>query len=73
MIELGRIEAPTLMVWGDADGLVSRDMQEHLARAIPDAELLVYHGVGHTPRWDDPVRFSSDLATFARRVATNRR
>jgi hypothetical protein len=48
-------------------------MQEHLARAIPDAELLVHHGVGHTPRWDDPVRFSSDLATFARRVATNRR
>jgi pimeloyl-ACP methyl ester carboxylesterase len=69
MTELSRIQAPTLLLWGDADALVSRDMQEHLARSIPDATLLVYHGVGHTPRWDDPVRFSSDLAAFARRVA----
>jgi pimeloyl-ACP methyl ester carboxylesterase len=67
--ELGRIGAPTLLIWGDADGLVSRDMQDRIARSIPDADLRVYHGVGHTPRWDDPVRFSKDLATFVRRVA----
>lgn len=67
--ELGRIEAPTLLVWGDADALVPRDMQDHLARSIPDADLLVYHGVGHTPRWEDPARFSGDLVAFVRRVA----
>jgi len=70
--ELGRIEAPTLLVWGDADTLVSRGMQDHLARSIPDANLLVYPGVGHTPRWDDPVRFSRDLETFARQVGRTR-
>lgn len=68
MAELALIEAPTLLVWGDADAVVSRDMQERLAGLIPDADLLIYEGVGHTPRWDDPVRFSSDLLTFARRV-----
>jgi pimeloyl-ACP methyl ester carboxylesterase len=66
--ELGRIEAPTLLLWGDADAVVPRAMQESLASSIPDSELLVYHGVGHTPRWEDPVRFSRDLATFANRV-----
>lgn len=66
--ELGRIEAPTLLVWGDADALVSRDMQDQLARSIPDTDLLVYHGVGHTPRWDDPARFSCDLVSFVRRL-----
>jgi non-heme chloroperoxidase len=66
--ELGLIEAPTLLVWGDADALVSRDMQDHLARAIPRADLLVYSGGGHTPRWDDPERFGSDLVSFVRRV-----
>jgi non-heme chloroperoxidase len=66
--ELPLIEAPTLLVWGDADALVSRHMQDHLARAIPDAELLVYPGVGHTPRWDAPARFGTDLASFADRV-----
>jgi pimeloyl-ACP methyl ester carboxylesterase len=68
-IELGRIEAPTLLVWGDADPLVSRDMQDQLARSIPDADLLVYRGVAHTPRWEDPARFTRDLVGFVRRVA----
>jgi pimeloyl-ACP methyl ester carboxylesterase len=47
-------------------------MQDHLAGAIPDAEFLVYPGVGHTPRWDDPVRFSNDLTTFIRRARHRR-
>jgi len=66
--ELSLIEAPTLLIWGDADTLVSRDMQDQLARSIRHAELLVYPEVGHTPRWEDPVRFSGDLVAFVRRV-----
>jgi pimeloyl-ACP methyl ester carboxylesterase len=62
--ELAHIEASTLLIWGDADALVSREMQSHLLRSIPEADLLTYAGVGHTPRWDDPVRFSSDLIEF---------
>ncbi len=63
--ELPLIETRTLLIWGDADATVSRAMQDHLAGAIPDAAVLVYADVGHTPRWDDPVRFSNDLVTFA--------
>ncbi len=66
--ELGLIEAPTLLIWGDADAVVSRAMQDHLAGAIPDADLLAYPGVGHTPRWDDPARFTNDLMRFTCRV-----
>lgn len=64
--ELPLIRAPTLMVWGDADTLVSAEMQHQLARAIPDASLHVYAGVGHTPRWENPARFSAELVAFAR-------
>jgi pimeloyl-ACP methyl ester carboxylesterase len=63
--ELPLIQAPTLLVWGDADTLVSREMQDQLERSIPDAFLRVYPGVGHTPRWDDPARFSTDFIRFA--------
>lgn len=66
--ELRRIEAPTLLVWGDADALVSRAMQDQLAGSIPNLDTLVYPGVGHTPRWDEPMRFSDDLMVFARRA-----
>ena len=62
--ELHRISAPTLLVWGDADGLVGREMQATLTQRIPTAELLVYSGVGHTPRWEDPRRFADDVAAF---------
>lgn len=62
--ELDRLGAPTLLVWGDDDQLVPRSMQEELMERIPAVELLVYAGVGHTPRWEDPQRFASDLATF---------
>jgi non-heme chloroperoxidase len=70
--ELGRIKAPTLLIWGDDDAIVSRAMQDHLARSIPNAALIVYHGVGHTPRWEEPLRFSRDLAAFARQQARTR-
>ena len=66
--ELTSIGAPTLLIWGDADALVSRDMQEVLADRIPHAELIVYPAAGHTPRWEDPVRFSEDLAAFVERL-----
>jgi non-heme chloroperoxidase len=67
LAELGRITAPTLLIWGDTDGLVGRDMQDTLAEGIRGAELRVYERVGHTPRWEDPRRFSGDVAAFVQR------
>ena len=61
---LPRINAPTLLVWGDADSVISRDTQDQLVRRIPAVELVVYSGAGHTPRWDDPSRFSNDISAF---------
>ena len=61
--ELARITAPTLLLWGDGDGIVGRAMQEELAQALL-AELVVYPGVGHTPRWEDPARVAADVARF---------
>ena len=71
--ELDRILAPTLLIWGDADTLVTLAQQHDLAAAIPTAELVVYPGLGHTPRWDDPARFAADLVTFARRSGLTHR
>jgi non-heme chloroperoxidase len=70
MDEVGRITAPTLLIWGDADDLVGRDMQDMLTERIRGAELLVYPGVGHTPRWEDPSRFAGDVAAFVERATS---
>ena len=66
--ELGRITAPTMLIWGDGDGLVGREMQEQLAALIPHTDLVVYSGIGHTPRWEDGSRFASDVAAFIERI-----
>lgn len=66
--ELDTIVCPTLLIWGDADGLVTRAMQDELV-ARTGAELLVYEGVGHTPRWEEPARFAADVAAFVERIA----
>ena len=62
--ELDRITAPTLLIWGDADRLIGRDMQTALLARIANAELLTYPRVGHTPRWESPKRFADDVAAF---------
>lgn len=67
LADIERIVAPTLLVWGEADGLVDREMQTMLVERIRHAELLIYRGVGHTPRWENPTRFADDVATFVGR------
>lgn len=66
--ELGEILAPTLIVWGDRDGL-TRSEQGPLAAAIAGSRLLVYPGAGHGLHWEEPARFAADLAAFAEEVA----
>ena len=70
--ELGKIEAPTLVVWGDRDAILPRSDQESLAAAITGSRLLVYEGAGHAFYWEDPGRVAADLATFVAELeATN--
>jgi pimeloyl-ACP methyl ester carboxylesterase len=66
MDELAGLVAPTLLVWGDADEIVRRDMQDQLLARILNARLEVYAGAGHAPRWEHPGRFAVDVAAFAR-------
>jgi pimeloyl-ACP methyl ester carboxylesterase len=68
LAEVGSIDAPTVLVWGDADGLVDRKHQETLTRRIPSAELLIYPGVGHTPHWEAPERYARDVTDVALRA-----
>lgn len=62
--ELNRIEAPTLLVWGDRDGMVPRGDQDAQTAAIAGSRLVVYEGAGHAVHWEEPERFASDLVSF---------
>jgi pimeloyl-ACP methyl ester carboxylesterase len=64
----GTITAPTLILWGDRDELLSRDDQLALAAAIPASRLLVYEDVGHLLLWEQPERVAADITGFLRDI-----
>jgi non-heme chloroperoxidase len=63
--ELGSVESPVLLVWGDRDVFDTRADQEWLVETLPDVRLSVYEGTGHAVHWEEPERFAADLAAFA--------
>ena len=65
---LESIVAPTLILWGDRDAVVSRADQDELLARIRNARLTVYHGTGHALHWEEPERFASDVAAFVRSI-----
>lgn len=62
--ELNEVDVPALLVWGDRDAILTRSDQEALAAAIRNSRLAVYPGAGHSPHWEEPERFASDLVAF---------
>ncbi|MCK6211932.1 alpha/beta hydrolase [Georgenia sp. EYE_87] len=62
--ELARVGAPTLVLWGDKDGLFTREDQESLVAALPDARLVAYPETGHALHWERPEEVARDLVDF---------
>jgi pimeloyl-ACP methyl ester carboxylesterase len=61
---LGRINAPVLVLHGDADPLVPCANGQYLAKMIPGAELKIYPGVGHLPPIEAAIRYNRDVLDF---------
>lgn len=66
--DLGRIAAPTLLLWGEEDAFVPLADQDQMLDAIPDARLIAYPETGHDPHWECPELVADDLNAFLRGV-----
>ncbi|HWS57977.1 MAG TPA: alpha/beta hydrolase [Actinotalea sp.] len=62
--DAGTITAPTVILWGERDGLVLRDQADGLAAAIPGSRLVVYPDTGHLVLWEQPHRVAADVTAF---------
>ncbi|MGH3072012.1 MAG: alpha/beta fold hydrolase [Gaiellaceae bacterium] len=58
------IEAPTLVVHGDADRIVRYENGVEVARRIPGARLETFPGAGHLLFLEEPERFNPLVAEF---------
>ena len=69
--DIGTISVPTLIIWGDHDGLLTLGDQKVLAERIPGSTLLVYEGVGHLVLWEQPAHVAADITAFIRTLDVN--
>jgi pimeloyl-ACP methyl ester carboxylesterase len=63
---LHRVRAPSLVIWGDSDGIVTPVYGEKLCRALPDARFVRVARAGHYPQIEQPDEVAALIDDFAR-------
>jgi pimeloyl-ACP methyl ester carboxylesterase len=61
---LGRIRVPSLVLWGDSDGIVSPEYGRSYSHLIPGAQFRLIERAGHHPEAEQPERFAEQVAAF---------
>jgi pimeloyl-ACP methyl ester carboxylesterase len=61
---LGRIEVPTLLLWGESDGVVTPDYGRAYSRMIPGSRLDLIERAGHHPEIEQPEAFVEQVSRF---------
>jgi len=60
----GKIQTPTLLLWGAHDGWLDPHFGQRLARMIPGARLSLIPGAGHFLPEDQPKTVAAELGAF---------
>lgn len=64
--QAGRLNKPTLIIWGQQDRLVPIDQHESIRAAIPHAKSHVVENCGHVPHYERPSAVNPVLIGFLR-------
>ena len=59
-----RITAPTLLLWGDSDGIVPAVYGPAFQELLPNATLEVIAKCGHIPQMERPAEFLTAVTGF---------
>jgi pimeloyl-ACP methyl ester carboxylesterase len=65
-VDLGSVDCPVLIAWGDHDRILPMDRHApRLREELRGAEFRILPGLGHTPMWDDAAQISAMIGDFA--------
>ncbi|MBS0189426.1 MAG: alpha/beta hydrolase [Planctomycetes bacterium] len=62
--KLGRIKAPTLLIWGREDIVTPPEAAEGFRASIPGSRIVWFDRCGHAPMIECPDQFAGALADF---------
>lgn len=70
---LRSMHVPTLILWGERDGLIPPDHAARFARDIAGSRIIMYPGVGHVPQEEAAARTVADVRAFLAPSVTAKR
>jgi pimeloyl-ACP methyl ester carboxylesterase len=62
--KLGKVQSPTLILWGREDMLIPLAMGERFHQEIADSEMVVIENTGHIPMVGKPAEFNAAVSKF---------
>ena len=61
---LKKIQAPTLIIHGREDNIISFKSSINLDKYIQNSQLVIYPKIGHLPMYETPARVADDIKKF---------
>ena len=61
---LKKIQAPTLIIHGREDNIISFKSSINLDQYIQNSQLIIYPKIGHLPMYETPARVADDIKKF---------
>lgn len=65
--DLSGLGVPTLLIWGDRDGLFQIDAGKRMAERIPGSTFVTLSSASHSVTWERPAALAAHLEEFAER------
>jgi pimeloyl-ACP methyl ester carboxylesterase len=62
--DLGRINVPTLIIWGAQDALLPLEAGRKMSSLIKGSTLLIFQNCGHLPQEEMPARVVDEITKF---------
>ena len=69
--DLHKIEAPTLLIWGENDNITPPFVAEDFDKLLPNSELHFIPECGHAPMMERPKHFNKILNNFLQKLESN--
>lgn len=69
--DVGKIDVPTLILWGERDAVTPPSHADAFARNIQGSTKITYPGIGHLPMEEAPDQVATDLLDWLDKTASN--
>jgi pimeloyl-ACP methyl ester carboxylesterase len=56
-----QLSVTLLLIWGSRDPIMEPPVRDSLRKALPNAQVKVFDGLGHDPFWEDPAGVAGAL------------